>query len=201
MLLVNGRLEQYARKLAELELSGLSRAEFAKARLKAYAESGFAANPDNARRDANRPAVKERKAVLMAERLEYCDVRLEAVINRIDRVGRVNLADLYEDDGITAKNIKSLPRELSSTIKSLKVNKDTGMVELELFDQNQANFTLLKHFGGLPDDDKRGGDDNRRTVNIFNLPIEDQRLLIEALEALAGEPGADSGAAQGQRAA
>jgi hypothetical protein len=150
-----------------------------RARDEAYKRAGFAPNSDNARRFANRPQIKARVSELFNEALEYRDVRVASVLTRIDRVGRANVVDFY-DQNLKIRNINDLPRELTEAIKAIKF-KD-GEIGIELWDKNQANFTLLKHLGGLPEDRHES-----RTVNIFTqLSVDDQRALAEALEALPG---------------
>lgn len=205
-ILHNFRRELYARELSEIMLLGLAPKAFAKARTKAYMAAGYAPNADNARRDANRPEVKARVSELYAKALEFRDVRPADVVTRIDRVGRANLADLFErvvtskdDDGrehseVRMRDLTALPRELSEALASVEWD-ERGRPKVRMHDKNQANFTLLKYFGGMPDD---GGD--RRNVNVTNifagLSVDDQRTLAEALEALpAGPKSADSEAA------
>ena len=178
--------EQFVRELVRLEM-----ACDRQARGKAYISANYKPNPANARRLANTPAVKARYAEIFAEECERAKIRPEAIVLRIDRVGRANIADFYEFDPVTnrmaLKNIKDLPRELSEAIESIKYTED-GRPELKLLDKNQANFTLLKHFGGLPE-----ADGPRTQVNIFNaLSVDDQAALADLIEALPGgkaEPG------------
>ena len=184
-ILHNFRRELFARELSEVMLLGLAPKEFAKARTKAYMAAGYAPNADNARRDANRVDVKARVSELYAKALEFRDVRPAEVVTRIDRVGASNLADFFEADGRTLKNITTLPRRLSDALASIEWDED-GRPKIKLHDKNQANFTLLKYFGGIPDNDSA----DRRSVNVTNifagLSVDDQRALAEALEALPG---------------
>lgn len=196
--LPNHKWELFSRELVELQLAG-----DAKARAKAYERAGYLPNPHNARRLANRAVIKARVSELFQEACEYRDITAAKLVVRIDRVGRANLADLFEDDGRTLKNIKALPRELSEALESVEFVEDgtdeSGKIRLrpkvKLFDKNAANFTLLKHFGGLPDSapPAQGGN------NIFNvLSIDDQQILLGMLEAVGrGQDGAD-GAPEGQ---
>lgn len=191
-VLQNWRRELYARALAEVYLAGLSPREVTKARLKAYTDAGFAANKDNARRDASRPEIKARITELFTEALEYRDVRLPKVLTRIDRVGKANVTDFYEReiaDGkptgrLKLKDLTALPRELTEALRSITAKED-GTVAVECWDKNQANFALLKHLGGVPDDRAPAGN----TFNFFaGLSVDDQRTLADALEALPGRP-------------
>ena len=118
-------------------------------------------------------------------------------MTRIDRVGRANVADFYEiivrdgEPALRLRNIKDLPRELSEAIKAVKHNDD-GSMQLELWDKNQANFTLLKHMGGLKDE----ADRPVSVTNIFaGLSVDAQRTLLEALEALPAGSGVVEGEA------
>jgi hypothetical protein len=191
--------EIFARELVELQLNCDK-----KARAKAYERAGFAPrNADsNGRRLANRPDVKGRVRELFGEACAYRDIRPAAIVVRIDRVGRANVADFYEmelDGGgkptgkLRLKDITTLPRELSEAIESVKWT-DAGP-ELKLADKNQANFTLLKHFGGLPEPDGP-----RTQVNIFNaLSVDDQAALADLIEALPGGTAGSGSEAAGER--
>lgn len=171
--------EKFASELAEL-----------KPPMEAYKLAGFAPHRGNANRLARRPEIKARVAELLNEAAEYADIRRVRVLVEIDRVGRANLADFYEkvslgkdDKGveqfeIRLKDITALPRSLTAAISGIEWD-EAGRPKLKLHDKNQANFTLLKHLGGLPEPE-------RNDVNIFNLlSVEDQRVLVGALENLA----------------
>lgn len=202
-ILPNWRWELYARELVEVQLAGFGKRDMPKARLKAYVAAGYAPNTDNARRDANRPAIKTRIAELFTEALEYRDVRAASVVTRIDRIARANVVDFYsvdENGVITLKPLTDLPRSLSEAIKSIHRNDD-GTLEVELWDKNQANFTLLKHLGGMPDEN-RTGVTNVNNLNFFaGLSVDDQRALAEALEALPAGPATVDLQAAGKRSA
>lgn len=194
----NPQWEKFARELVELQLTC-----DLKARAKAYERAGYVPNPHNARKLANRPAVKARVQQLFAEAIEYQDVRVAAVINRIDRVGRANLSDFLEDDGRTLKNLKTLPREITDALEAIDwvedgADKDGNPIyrpKIKLRDANQANFVLLKHFGGMPEPPAASVN-----VSLFNaLSIDDQRALAEALEALPAGPAVPDRAAQRER--
>jgi len=205
-ILQHWRRELYARELSEVMLLGLSSRDFAKARLKAYVAAGYAPNGDNARRDANRGEVKARVNELYRQALEFRDVRPAQVVTRIDRVGRANMREFYEREidastgaptgRLRLRSILDLPVELSEAIAEVEFGDDGNPAKFKLHDKNQANFTLLKYFGGIPDD--VSGD--RRSVNITNifagLSVDDQLALAEALEVVpAGPATVDSKAA------
>lgn len=169
--LANPKYEKFASELAEL-----------KPPLEAFVNAGFAPHPGNATRLAKRPEIRARKLELLNEAAEFADIRRVRVLIELDRPGRANLADFFEADGKTLKNIKELPRELTAALASIEWD-DLGRPKIKLHDRNTANITLLKHLGGLPEPE-------RAPVNIFNvLSIEDQQLIADALEALPG--GAD----------
>lgn len=205
-ILQHWRRELYARELSEVMMLGLSRRDFSKARLKAYVAAGYAPNGDNARRDANRGEVKVRVDELYRQGLEFRDVRPAQVVTRIDRVGRANMREYYEREidlasgkptgRLKLRCILDLPLELSEAIAEVEFGDDGEPVKFKLHDKNQANFTLLKYFGGIPNDDS--GDHRSISVtNIFaGLSVDDQQALADALEALpAGKTAADSEAA------
>lgn len=200
--LPNHKWELACREGVELSLAGDP-----KARLKAFERAGMGvpgsqSNVSNARRFFNRALIKARFDELFREACEYRDITAAKLVVRIDRVGRANIADLYEDDGKTLKNVKQMPRELSEAIESIKYIEDgvdeSGQpryrAEVKLFDKNAANFTMLKHYGGLPDPapPPSGG-----VTNFFNvLSVDDQQVLLGMLEAVGrGSGGADRAAA------
>lgn len=173
--------EKFAIELVELQLSGDKHA-----RVKAYERAGYAANQaPNARRLANRPEVKKRVQELFTEACEYRNIRAVTLVVRLDRISRANVADYFERDPqsgkLTLKDITTLPREFSEAIESIKWNAD-GAPELKLCDKEAATFTLLKHFGGLPEPEAP-----RTQVNVFNaLSLDDQAALADLIEALPG---------------
>lgn len=181
--------EKFASELAEL-----------KAPIEAYKLAGYVPDRGNANRLARKPHVRARVQQLLDEAAEYADIRRVRVLVEIDRVGRANLADFFERvstgrdaDGkeqfeIRMRDITRLPRHLTAAIAALEFD-ETGRPKLKLHDKNAANFTLLKHLGGLPEPE-------RNDVNIFNLlSVEDQRVLVGALEDLGRRQIATGGAA------
>lgn len=184
--------EKFASELAEL-----------KAPIEAYKLAGYAPHRGNATRLARRPEVQARVNELLEEAAEFADIRRVRVLVEIDRVGRANLVDFFErvvtgqdDKGrdkheIRMRDITTLPRHLTAAIAAIEFD-DLGRPKLKLHDKNAANFTLLKHLGGLPEPE-------RNDVNIFNLlSVEDQRVVVQALEALSGGQGAVGGGTESQ---
>jgi hypothetical protein len=181
--------EKFAAELAEL-----------KPPIEAYKLAGFVPHRGNANRLSKRPEIKARVQQLLDEAAEYADIRRVRVLVEIDRVGKANIADFYEADGKTLKNITQMPRRLTAAIAGINWIEDgvdadgkvTYRAEIKFHDKNQANFTLLKHLGGLPEAE-------RNDVNIFNLlSVEDQRIVVAALEAQPGGQGAISGATESE---
>lgn len=163
--------EKFASELAEL-----------KSPTEAYKLAGYAPHRGNAARLAKRPEVRARVQELLDEAAEFADIRRVRVLVEIDRVGRANVKDFYRNGVLIP--IDELPRPVAAAIKEVQVEdgKISGYI---VHDKNAANFTLLKHLGGLPEPDRS---DN---VNIFNLlSVEDQRLIVGALEALDRGPSA-----------
>lgn len=181
-VLHNPQWEIFARELVELELACVDEnmaAQREQLRHRAYQKAGYAGNTDNARRLANHRKVKARVHELFERALEYRDVNVLSVVNRIDRVGRANIRDFYGSDGKPIRNVKDLPRELTEAVESIELSDDGAVVKLKLYDKNQANFTLLKHLGGVPQDNIAAN------VNILSvLNVDDQRVLAEALKKL-----------------
>ncbi len=182
--LVNPRHELFVREWVELELDCDP-----KARAKAYEKAGYAPGPENARRLSNTIDVKARFRELFGQALEYRDVRIAAIVNRIDRIGRANLVDFFErgEGGkLQLKDLTALPRELTDALAAIEWD-DEGNPKLKLWDKNQANFTLLKHMGGMPAEQVASTHVN---VGAFfaGLSVDDQRALAEALEAIPNGP-------------
>ena len=179
--LFNPRHEQFARLVVELTLEN-----HANPRDEAYKRCAYAPSAENARRLANSKPIKARLDELFAEAFEFLDVRIARVVARVDRVGRANLSDFFENDGKTLKNIKELPRELTDALASIEFDEE-GHPKVKLADKNQANLALLKHLGGMPEPPPPP-----TQINIFQqLTIDDQRALAEALEADARRQIAD----------
>lgn len=185
--------EKFASELAEL-----------KSPTEAYKLAGYAPHRGNANRLSKRPEVRARVSELLNEAAEYADIRRTRVLVEIDRIGRANLADFFErvslgkdDKGrelyeIRMRDITTLPRHLTAAIAGIEWD-DAGRPKLKLHDKNQANFTLLKHLGGLPEPERND------VTNIFNLlSVEDQRVIVGALEALAGGQGSTGRTIEGQ---
>lgn len=185
--------EKFASELAEL-----------KAPIEAYKLAGYAPHRGNATRLARRPEVQARVTELLEEAAEYADIRRVRVLVEIDRVGRANLADFFErvvtghdekgreQTEVRLRDITTLPRYLSAAISSIEFDEE-GRPKLKLHDKNQANFTLLKHLGGLPEPERND------VQNIFALlSVEDQRVVVAALEAFSGGQIAASEPAQGE---
>jgi hypothetical protein len=181
---------KFAEELAELRPT-----------LEAYKNAGYVPHRGNAARLARQAEVQAYKEELMDEAAEFAGIRRASVVLRVDRVGRANLADFYEPDGVTLKNIKDLPRELAEAIAGIEwqiVGQDSEgnpirAPHIKVHDKNQANFVLLKLFGGLPDPEPP-----RSQTNILNvLSVDDQVALAGLLEALSGgEAPAGAGAAK-----
>lgn len=189
--LTNPKYEKFASELAEL-----------KPPLEAFKAAGFAPHAGNATRLAKRPEVLARKQELLEEAAEFADIRRVRVLVEIDRVGRANLIDFFERemraDGtygpLRLRDLTALPRHLTAALAAIEWDEE-GRPKIKLHDKNQANFTLLKHLGGLPEPE-------RPDLNIFNvLSVEDQRALADLVEALAGGPRAIGGPASDERGA
>jgi hypothetical protein len=195
--------EKFAVEFVELAFSGNRNPV-----LSAYKAAGYAEDRGNANRLRKRPEVRARIEELISEAAEFANVRAKRIVVDIDRVGRVNFADFWEaetkldEDGreirtgrVRLRPLDQLPRELTAAIQSLEYD-EVGRPRLKLYDKNQANFTLLKYLGGLPEAPVGGG----TTVNILNaLSVEDQALVADLIEALAaGAPGAGD-ALEGER--
>jgi hypothetical protein len=192
--LVNPQHELFVREWVELELDCDP-----KARAKAYERAGYAPGPENARRLSNTIDVKARFRELFGQALEYRDVRIAAIVNRIDRIGRANLVDFFErgpEGKLQLKDLTTLPRELTEALAAIEWDDD-GRPKLKLWDKNQANFTLLKHMGGIAPEQIAATNVNVNTI-FAGLSVDDQRALAEALEAVPAGPEAISASTPGE---
>lgn len=162
--------------------------------LEAHKAAGYVPDAGNAKRIRKRPEVRARIDELRREAAEFANVRRVRVVLEVDRVGRANIADFYEPEidettGVATGRLQlrcilDLPRELAAAIQEIEMGADGQPIKLKLHDKNQANFTLLKYLGGLPEAPVQNN------VSIFNqLSIEDQRALADALQALPGGSG------------
>jgi phage terminase small subunit len=173
--------------------------------LEAHKAAGYAPDAGNAKRIRKRSEVAARIAELREEAAEFANVRRVRVVLEVDRVGRANMRDYYEREidtetgkptgKLKLRSILDLPRDLTAAIQEVEFGDDGQPVKLKLHDRNQANFTLLKYLGGLPETERP-----TTHVSIFNqLSVEDQRHLADALEALAGGNAGAGEAAQDER--
>jgi hypothetical protein len=190
--------EKFALEYVERIFSGMPRT---KALSESYKAAGYVPRAANARRLIQRDEVRRRVEELTAEASEFANVRAKRIVVEVDRIARANYGDLFEP-AVDAegkpildklgkptsrlKDITELPRELTAAIAGFD---ERGLPKM--YDKNQANFTLLKHLGGLPEDQRAP------QVNILNvLSIEDQQILADYLESLGrGAAGAAGPAA------
>lgn len=177
--------EKFALEYVERIFSGMPRT---KALSESYKAAGYVPRAANARRLIQRPEVRSRVEELTSEASEFANVRAKRIVVEVDRIARANLVDFFQPvlgaDGqpmpgqYQLVDIHALPREITAALASLEYTED-GRPKIKLHDKNQANFTLLKHLGGLPEDQRAP------QVNILNvLSIEDQQILADYLEAL-----------------
>jgi Terminase small subunit len=159
--------------------------------LEAYKRAGFAPHRGNCYRLARRKEVVARVAELMDEAREYLDIRAVKALVRVDRIADAKLPDYYGEDG-KALALKDLPPRLAEALAEVEYHDDGTIKRIKLHDKGQANTLILKYLGGLPEEEKP-----QAQVNIWNvLSPEDQRVLADALEALARrQAGAGAGAA------
>ena len=179
-----------------------ARAEFVE-RIKAYQQAGFVPDRGNANRLEKRTEVKARIAELLEEAARYTDIRRVKTLVNIDAVGDFNVIDILEpvldSDGqdtgrLRLKDLTKLPRKPTAALGTIKLDEDGRVKEITPHDKNQANFVLLKYFGGLPEPERTD------ITNIFNvLGVDDQRLLADFIEALPGGPRRVGGPAPGER--
>lgn len=191
--LLDPQYEKFAQSLAALEPP-----------IKAYASAGYVPHRGNARRLAQKSEVQQRVMELTEQAAELANITAARVLVEIDRVGRANLGDFIEPDvdmngkpngKWKFKDLTKLPRALMAAIQSIDYDSN-GKPSIKLHDRNQANFTLLKHLGGLPDENLRPN----QIINIFDgLSPEDKRALADALEALPGGQGGGHKAIEDQR--
>jgi hypothetical protein len=193
--------EKFALEYVELAFSG-NRNPL----IEAYKAAGYAPHRGNATRLRRQPKVSARITELMREAAEFANCRVKRVVVEVDRVGRANIADLmepaFDDHGreipgtFKWRDLTKLPRELTAAIKGVSYDAK-GRMQIDLHDRNQANFMLLKHLGGLPEEPSASVH-----VNILNaLSIDDQQAVADLIEAFPRGPGAIEGDVAGERGA
>lgn len=180
--------ERFARELAEQYLMVPPPKQ---PQLEAYKRAGYAPHRGNCYRLARRADIKRRVAELMDEAREYLDIRAVKALVRVNRIADAKLPDYYEDDGKLIPP-KKLPPPLAEALSEVEYNDDGSVKRIKLHDKFHANALILKHLGGIPEEETQ-----RAEVNIFNvLSPEDQRVLADFVEALArGQAGAGAGVA------
>ena len=194
--LANEKYELYCREWVNLRLSGEDEKT---AREKAYVSAGFGVKgkssiASNARKFHNSGPIKRRCAEVFREACQYRNISKERLVLRVDRVGSANKRAYFDKDGKLIE-IHKLKRELAESVAEIVFDKDTGKaIDYKLHDKNQANFTLLKLFGDLPDD---GAAAQGNTTNILNaFSPEAQAVLLDILRtATGGHRSADQPAA------
>jgi len=167
----------------------------------AYQRAGYAPHRGNCHRLARDPAIVARVDELMEEAREYADLRLVKALVRVNRIADAKLPDYYEPVSHQAKgeapprkvirlrDLTDLPAQLAEAVKEVEFHEDGSIKAIKLHDKLQANITLLRHFGDVPDERPT------HQVNILNaLSPEDQRLLADALERMAKAAGQAAGA-------
>ena len=162
----------------------------------AYRLAGFKPHRGNSRRLLRDPLVQARIAEISERAFELAELSLTRLLIEAGRIALANHAEFYGPDGFTLRNIKELPHTLQSAFAGIKFTAD-GRPQLEVHDKNAALFTLIKHYGGLPEPDP-----GERTVN-FNffdqLSLDDQQALADALQALPGRSEEAVSAPAGER--
>lgn len=164
---------------------------------RAYVAAGYNPHRTNYKRLLARPDVKARINELIEEALEWLDIRPVEALVRINRIAKARKLDYYEFavvDGervMRLRDLATLPARLLEAIADIERDADGRPVDVTLHDKMTAALMMLKHLGGVPDDDRPAGSQ----VNIFNfLSAEDQAILAEALDAL---PGGTAGTGAG----
>jgi hypothetical protein len=185
----NPQHERFARELVEQYLKVPPSRQ---PQLEAYKRAGYPPHRGNCHRLSRRPDVRRRVDELMDEARELLDIRMVKALVRVDRIADAKVSDFYEEATIEPvlgerrtvirlKDITKLPPELAEAIAEVEYHDDGTVKKLKLHDKMQANVVLLKHFGGLPEENAP-----KAEVSIFNvLSPEDQRVVADALEALA----------------
>jgi hypothetical protein len=182
--LANEKYELYCREWVNLRLSGEDEKV---SREKAYVTAGFGVKgkssiSSNARRFHNSVPIKRRCSELFKQACAFRDITREKLALRVDRIGAGNMKDYYDREGRLIP-VHKLSRDAAEAIAEVKIDSE-GRVTYKLHDKNQANFTLLKLFGDLPDDE---ASTTQKTTNIFNaFSPEAQKVLLEVLRSAAG---------------
>jgi hypothetical protein len=162
--------------------------------VEAYKLAGYVPDRGNARKLARKAHIQRRVRELQQQQAELAEIEGARILIEIARVGFSNQGNYRNSDGSLIP-LRDLPPHLAAAVSHAEHDSEGNPIQYRLWDKNIAIVTLLKHVGGLPDDEPSRGD-----VNIFNvLSVEDQRALADALENVGGGPGAGHLPATGER--
>jgi phage terminase small subunit len=151
--------------------------------IEAYRLAGFRPHRGNAARFERYRHIAARVAELQREAAELAGLSLARVLIEYGRIALADVTAFYENDGLTLRNIKSLPPELRSVFAGMKFDSE-GRIELKTNDKQTALAVIYRHLAGQP------AEERAPDVNILNvLSLDGQRALAEALEALGGGRG------------
>lgn len=149
--LSNPRWERFARAWVELAMSpeptstidgGINGAAFTRA--------GFTPSIYNAGKLRKKRPVEDRINELMAEALEYSDVRIQRAAIQLDRIASASIRDFR--DGKKWKDLDKLEPRLADAIRKVEYHIDGSIARIELHDKVRALTILMKHLGGIPEE-------------------------------------------------
>jgi hypothetical protein len=160
----------------------------------AYVRAGYPDTPwsgANGRRLAQRPEVVARIAELQAEHKERSAVYVEYLQAKLAPIIEVRATDLFEkqadlfESRERLKPLSKLPPSVSAAIERVKVDPETGRVtDIVLHNKLEAVSLLLRSIGGLTDRHEIDARVGIAEMHLGDIPIEDQRVLIGALQTL-----------------
>lgn len=153
----------------------------------AYMQAGFSPSIYNAGRLRKNRHVEARINELMAEALEYSDLRIQRAAIQLDHIASASIRDFRE--GKRWKDLDKLPPRLSDAIRKVDYFADGSIAKIELHDKVRALTILMKHLGGLPEE-------QTGMQQQFNLSIaitDEQRVaaLMTMIAKAKSEPAAD----------
>ena len=100
----------------------------------AYAQAGYEPSIYNAGRLRNEPEIKARIDELMAEALEYSDIRISQVAVRLNRIASANIKDFKKQNGAWL-DIDEPPDRLAEAIRKVEFAEDGTVKNIELHDK------------------------------------------------------------------
>lgn len=145
----------------------------------AYEQAGYVPSMMNSSRMRRIPEIEARINELMEEALEYSDIRIARAAIRLDRIASATITDFRE--GRRWRDIDTLPARLADAVRRVDYYEDGSIKQIELHDKVRALSLLMKHLGGLPDEQPG----MQMVNNTLNVNITDEQRVAALMTMLA----------------